>query len=143
MRLMEILTEVALLEDTDSRHSSFDLAYHSGGALLEGAQKRMKGNIKKAAKVANQLKARKGSISWSNEDNVAVRNKIINSFLTNDYKTIIKLFNTAESFRAIEIFNSLETAHGGRDKLIKKAGKSKLFMTKIYNFIDELEGEEA
>ena len=138
MRLMEILEEVQKLQN--------------GGFLTESKKKAAKGTKEKikakynakvdmALKFASKLKARKNSISWS-DDAKETRNAVVSAFMANDADKVIGMMSQPDGYKTVEILKALETAHGGYKKLEAKAGDKKGFIQTVFAYIDDSETEE-
>lgn len=132
MRLMDILEEVTFIE--------------SEQVLEEANLKSVKAKyVKKAPLIAKQLKARKGNVNWEGSKEVRkMRNKLASAFVSGNFKKAITLMKGADGYQAVAVLQALETAHGGRDKLIKKAGgKKKMFMAKMFAYSDSISGGDG
>jgi len=140
MRLMEILKEVELIEKDETLEEARKKAKKS---VKEKIKTRYKAKSKQAEKIATQLKARKGKISWT-DDIKDLRNNIVSAFMADDSEKVLGMLAGADGYKTVEILKALETAHGGYDKLERKAGKAgkKGFIKSVFAYIDDSETEE-
>lgn len=140
MRLMEILNEVENLKKADVLEES-----------KKKARKGMKQKItdkyarrsKQADKIAKKLKARKGNINWG-DDIKDTRNEVVAAFMANDPDKVLGMMSGTDGYKTIEVLKALATAHGGYDKLERKAGKAgkKDFIKTVFAYIDDAEKSE-
>lgn len=139
MRLMEILNEVKVIEKAEilaeARKKEIKV-------VRDKIAKSLKNKEEKAEKIANKLKARKGSINWADDDIKAVRNEVVSAFMANDSDKVIKMMeDVTEGYKTVEVLKALAVAHGGYDKLEMAAGKAgkKDFIKTVFAYIDDAE----
>jgi hypothetical protein len=140
MRLMEILKEAQVIEETEVLEEAKKKARKGMKAKIKA-----KYNAKKtqALKIAKKLKARRNNINWT-DDVKEVRNEVVAAFMANDSDKVLDMMAKPDGYKTVEILKALETAHGGYKKLEAKAGDKKNFVKTVFAYIDaEEEKEEA
>lgn len=142
MKLMDVLNEVRLIEKKEMINEARKKEIKQ---VRDKINKSLKNKSGKAEILAKKLKAKKGSINWS-DDTKEVRNAIVAAFVSNDTEKVIEMMvNPTDGYKVIEILKAIETAHGGYEKLEAVSGKAgkKDFIKTIFAYIKETEKEES
>jgi len=132
MRLLEILKEVTVIQEQQ--------------VLTEANRKQIKEKFgmrgKKYEGWLNSVS--KGKLPWTKDELTETRNALIATMVgkTPDKKAALKLLLGPDSEKVIVILQALETAHGGRDVLLRKAGKNKVLMQELLEEMDAILNNE-
>lgn len=142
MRLMEILKEASILEEAERLDEKKKKAR---GGIKKKIQAKYNAKMKQAGMIAKKLRAKKGKINWSDEVK-DTRNEVVSAFMANDIDKVLGMMQGADGYKTVEILKALATAHGGYEKLERKAGQAgkKDFIKTVFAYIDDnKEAEEA
>jgi len=138
MKLMDILNEVKIIEEKEIINEARKKEIKQ---VRDKINKSLKNKSEKAEALSKKLKAKKGSINWT-DDAKEVRNDVVAAFVADDSEKVIKMMvDPTDGYKVIEILKAIEIAHGGYEKLEAIAGKAgkKDFIQKVFAYIKETE----